>query len=494
MKHIKNFNVLSAAVGQTVISPAVILIDSIPQAKNLGIGKKLVVNEDGELVPHIKVYENGAWSEGTAPSAEDDVVIKSNLMIDGVIEVNGLTIDPGVKVTIEDNGSLSINGKSDAQANYGDLIINAGGQVILESEADLKVGNFIIESSIDKSGQLHGTDLTVNGEAFIDVKLAETVTKTWYDFALPFDVDITTGIYRMNGTTAIKMTALKDYYISAYSEARRAANSNGWDYQDDGTIVAGYQYMIYLNNTNSNVIRFKAVNKSAIIAENDITVFSTPGGEIQNQGWNVIGNNKLYYATPNIASDAKVQFFNPTTNHYETLQPFEIVCIVGKSFAIQVAEQGTISFNAPSTIDDPEHTMNNNSKEFTVILSDNSSINDRMFLSANSEATNTYQIGHDYVKTNTTATSKVAQLWATAYGLNLCDVELPFDGNRAVFPISMYAPAAGNYNLHVTKTVDDQKLYLLEDGIQICDLTMSDYTVSLNSGTTTNYSLMITRL
>ena len=87
----------------------------------------------------------------------------------------------------------------------------------------------------------------------------------------------------------------------------------------------------------------------------------------------------------------------------------------------------------------------------------------------------------------------MAQMWINRYDAKLCANTAAFDGERAEYPLSIFAPAAGDYTLHITHCTSDSDfaLYLTFNGEAIWNLTDGAYTLNLNKGTADNYGLRV---
>jgi len=84
-------------------------------------------------------------------------------------------------------------------------------------------------------------------------------------------------------------------------------------------------------------------------------------------------------------------------------------------------------------------------------------------------------------------------MWIDRFDLKLCvNTVAPVD-DAADFPLSIYAPANGEYtiaNANANANAD-YTLYLTRDGEAIWNLTSSPYTLDLNKGTVSNYGLRL---
>ncbi|MBR4521234.1 MAG: hypothetical protein IKO63_07455, partial [Paludibacteraceae bacterium] len=115
-----------------------------------------VFNEDGDW------DDSDNWDVDEVPGFNADVIINSNVNVVGDITVNNITIAENKDVTVVDGASLTINGTTGNSAPFGNIIVEAGGQLILGNGA-VNVNDFTLYSGFDgnqqpKSGQVTGQD------------------------------------------------------------------------------------------------------------------------------------------------------------------------------------------------------------------------------------------------------------------------------------------------------------------------------------------------
>ena len=87
--------------------------------------------------------------------------------------------------------------------------------------------------------------------------------------------------------------------------------------------------------------------------------------------------------------------------------------------------------------------------------------------------------------------SKAAQIWMERYNTNLCKNTVEMENGRAEYPLSIFAPAAGEYTISAMQQRGNETLYLTRDGEAIWNLSDGDYAISLSRGTTADYGLRI---
>lgn len=446
--------------------------------------------------------DSANWSNGVPTGDEPDVIISGDLIIDEELTVGNLTIKKNSRVVLTVNGNLTVNGASEDLTEYGDLHVREGGQVNL-SNGTLKVHNFTLDAALSgtkggvhqnaASGQVaNPTKLDVRGDAYfvLTIDPADALTYGWYDFTVPFEVEISNGIYRYGENTPMRSGV--DFMIMEYSESRRASGMKGW-VNASGTLQPGRAYTITLDKWAYTTYVFKKKTGASTTGTNSFNAVASDE-ESQTRGWNGLGNGSLSHAQLTGAfSNAKVQLYDHAHNVYVTKEANESNFAVGTAFFIQVSEAQTISFAAAEenrTMMAPSrevYTMD----EFRLTLKDTETDNttDRLWLSASEEATEEYVIGQDLLKMGTPTSGTVAQMWTMKGGKVLCDVETAMNGERATAPLSFYAPKAGQYELAIDQAPEDVTLYLTYNDQVIWVLSFGSYVFDLEKGTTEGYGL-----
>lgn len=451
--------------------------------------------------------EESNWENGEKPTIDDDVIIRGNLVIDEEVEVKSLTIENTGNVTLTVNGSLTVgsgNSIEDLPGGYGNLHVENGGNVAL-STGKLIVNDFILDAKLGDvllgsgnagvSGQvLNANKLEVRGNAYFDLALDPSgeCSPGWYDFTVPFPVDVMSGVSRFDNSTHAEKTIKNEvnYAIMDYSEARRISAGYGWK-KYRGVMQPGQCYTITIDDVD-NVYRFK---KTATGAFNTSMSESLAYSDVEsaNRGWNCLGNGTLAYANISAEGIEKVQVYNHATNSYTVVNFNEYTYIVGSAFMIQApASNKEVEFaheGATNTLRTPRRASIET--EFVLSLSreDANRKDDRLYVGADEEATYSYEIGRELAKFGTPTDSKVAQVWVDAYGMKLCDIEMPLMGDNAECAISFYAPKAGTYTFNIDRAPADATLYLTYNGVDVWNLSESAYTINLSKGTTTGYGL-----
>lgn len=444
------------------------------------------------------------WTNGVPSGVNPDVIISGALIIDESVTVGGLTILPTGGVTVITHGTLTVNGTTADQSGYGDLHVKNDGAVILGNSANLQVRDFKLDAKLGDgdtkaaSGQVKGDDkLNVNGDAYFQLSFdpAGAISYGWYDFTVPFPVNISGGIERINSTSDKVMVCGQDFLLMEDDEVSFVNGGKGWRQISSGVLEPGKLYTITFDDeVNQNTFRFAWNGQGSITNGDTFAAQCLTGSDASRNGWNALGNAMLQHGY--VDGSYKLQAYDHTYNVYEIVYDPKTFA-VGTAFFVQVLAAGDIDWTAAeATLSRPLYAPQREAKdvdEFRLSLrsESNDAVNDVLFFSASEEAIETYMIGHDLLKKGTPTEAKKAQMWAIKDGKNLCDVEATLVNDEATTPLNLYAPNAGQYILAVEEMPEDANLYLTYNGNIIWDLTASPYVLDLTKGTTTGYALRI---
>jgi hypothetical protein len=445
--------------------------------------------------------EEDNWNDNNKPGVNDPVIVNSDVVINGKVTVGSLTISDESTVTVTVTGNLTIgSGSSSLLGNYGNLHIEEGGKVTVGTGA-LLVNDLILDASLGStstsaaSGQLtdENQKLVLMNDAYFQMSFDPSgqITYGWYDFVVPFEVDIQTGIFREGDLTNHLVSGV-DFIVMEHSETARAAGQKDWKVTT-GTMLPGRVYTITFDDeVVQNTFLFKKKQGSDLLASDSYQAVCS-AGDSDKRGWNGLGNGTLQHKQMKTAG-MKVQLYDHTNNVYVTREADEYIFAVGTSFFVQVGGEQEIEFaNATNRAILAPARDARTVDEFRLALKaeDEERVVDQLWISASEEATGEYVIGHDLLKMGTPTSSKVAQMWTVNNGLNLCDIEMPLVGNNASTSLNLYAPQAGTYEIAVEKSPADATLYLTQNGNVVWNLSMSPYTIDLTKGTTSGYGLRI---
>ena len=408
--------------------------------------------------------------------------------------------------------SLNIVGNktiSDTRNDVTDLYISKTGSLTITSSVTAQ--NFYLEASESTSGQLLSSGLTVTGNVYFDLAL-NTPARHWHAFGVPWaignldNVKLVEVKNRDGEARTRTLTLGRDYDIIYYNGTKRAAQGPGahcWEYvQFNGkTLKPGQGYMIAFTSEVGTVRFTKAAGADIIFSGSN----SVTGGSGDDGGWNAIANPMAYHATLNagptvgyvhdggeIGSDGYVPYTISGKRY-----------IVGKAVYIQATATQPVVINPAGTAGDfvaaaparrrakaTDKTYLSLEDYYRVSLADAAGKSGSVYVLSEEDKADQYVIGHDLSQFGMNATKP--QLWINRYGTKLAlNTTAPVDG-AAEFPMSVYAPAAGEYTIALAAQPDDENaVYLTKDGEVIWNLSDGACTLTLAKGTTANYGLRI---
>ena len=449
--------------------------------------KKASIVAQGNNANTIMRYNSGSslyTCYGSATTQKDIAIYKWAKNISSDMNVSDVTNTDMVIVT--DGNTLTI----DQSATLDNLIVEAGGEVSIAENKTLTVNTFTIESTMasGKSGQLNGAT-AVNfeaSEAYIDITLgAGGTNQQWHAFTVPFPVDVTSGIYDLDGAP---LTNEVNYAIMEYFGDERAKGNYGWK-KIRTTLVPGTFYIMATDGYRTTY-RFKKKAGAALVAANSKSLSEYPidgGEEDKDNGWNGVGNPTLMYGKINY----NAYVLDPDIYDYVAKPANTVNFVVGTPFFIQADASGSVSMltadaganYAPARVKATEITN-------VDVTFGNDVYTDHLYISASEDALNEYQIGKDLVKMTMSNTPRVGRIFSNAYGHQLTMVYAPLSNDQAIYDLSLYAPQAGTYSIAVPNDVD-ATIYLTYEGSIIWDLTASAYEIDLTKGTTEGYGLLL---
>lgn len=523
-------NTTTGVFGEAV-SGNVVWATSVDQSEALEIGTHNVAihftsassnytDGDGECVVTVMegvVFKGGTntswgeednWINGNQPTNSDRVTVDADVEITGSVTIGGITINAGSTVTIKSGATLTIGDKdSYVRGEYGSIHVENGGNLNLtggrlavkDFTLDAQLGNTTNDlTSPSASGQVLGANkLDVNGDAFFQLAVDPCGHNTygWYDFVVPFEVDVIGGISIAEAPTT-PMQFNVNYAVMAYDESKRAVKGKDWN-KFSGTMQPGRVYTITLDETQPwNTVIFKKKKGAAITGDRSFTTSFSGLGETKDNGWNGLGNGSLQHMELDVTDpETLVQIYDHANKCYQPRLAKDRSIAVGLSFFMQVGGVETIELS-PAVGNDrfmaPTRTKASVDKFCLALKADEEEqASDYFWVSANEEATGEYVIGRDVLKMGALTSSKVARIWSNRNDINLCSNDIPMVDNQANCSISLFAPQAKTYTLSVENTPDDATLYLTYNDRIIWSLSASPYVMDLEAGTTEGYGLRI---
>ena len=367
-----------------------------------------------------------------------------------------------------------------------------------EVEEDTEVKDLIITSDGSACGQLlNPENLTIRGEAIYRLQQSFAAGQ-WYAVAVPWRVEPSTGIYGASGRLA---SGSQIYIIEFDGEAYANVGGTADTYQywkflheTGGEMVPGKLYMIYLAAGQSQLNFHKKVG--AALQTRNLTVSTASGSAgSQFESWNAIANPALYTADLSTGAAKYQTYDNNGAQSYTVVDASTSNLIVAKPIFVQVTTPSTVyatvhSGGAGAPAYRRAQQAENESK-FVVEIACNGKMADRLIVETADEKENKYVIGQDLAKFG--VSSKVAQMWVNRYDAKLCANTVEMTDERADYPLSIFAPAAGEYGISCQPSVfsDQIALYLTYNGEAIWNLSDAPYTLSLQKGNTAEYGLRI---
>ncbi len=455
--------------------------------------------------------EENNWDGNLMPTGTDDpVLINTDVEITSEVTVGSLTIAENVNVIVKNGGKLRIgNSDSETRAAYGNLHVENGGKVLLGT-GQLNVNNFYLDANLgitdedvttaSASGEVQNEAmLSVAGDAYFQLALDPSgrISYGWYDFTVPFAVDVIGGISVAENTSNVPLEFNKNYAVMDYTEAKRAVNGKDWN-KFSGTMVPGRVYTIALDDDYEwNTVIFKKKAGAAITGDRSFTTeYSGLGANNKDNGWNGFGNGTLHHTELDVDDKAVIQLYDHKHKCYQARPAKDYTIAVGLSFFMQFDKVETI--NLLSAEDNGDKFMAPKREvravdHFRLALTAEDAVNaaDYIWVSASEEATAEYTIGSDVLKMGTLSEATVARMWTKRDGMNLCKSEMQLVDNEANCELGLFAPQARTYTIAIEEAPEDADLYLTYNGEVIWDLTASPYVLDLAKGMTDGYGLRV---
>ena len=438
-------------------------------------------------------------------SPNTDYYIRIMVVNDGPISGNAdLIIDDVVftytksgEATIADGETMNIDEPTEMES----LTIEAGGTI--GGEAELTVKDLTIKSALGsasgsgdsngKCAEITNPHITTTGDVFFELELtpAEQASYGWYAFSVPFEVSATDGVYFQDS----KLTLETGYTIMAYHGDIRAQGQYAWK-KHSGVLQPGVLYIISVGDTDYKTLRFKkqaeaALYNDVVNGSSQMTTQEFPSAiHSDHAGWNGLGNP---YLGKSHISSLDLQFLDHEANAFKLRASDDVKMMMGSAFfyqsdgsAITVTRDdiGSIALAPARALSAMEQ------KTYVVrLMNEAGEEEDRLFLRAGEEDSDSYEIGRDVAKMSM-GDARCAQIWVPAYGTQLCAAAFPLVNGQATYPLTFRAPAAGRYSIAM-QAASEADVFLTHEGKIICNLNESPYEIELAQGTTKGYGLLL---
>lgn len=391
------------------------------------------------------------------------------------------------------NKAITINGNDHAIGNLtvemaGDLTLS-GALTVNDFSIYAKAGNSSIHA---ESGQVrNATNLTANGNAYFyyTVDPNGRVQYGWYDFTVPFPVDVMTGIKGIQ-ESVLKENFINetDYAIMEFLGDNKAEGKYAYK-KFRGVMQPNKLYSITLDcSYNYNLIRFQKTNSGALVADESMALPGHVGAEATKNNWNGVGNGTLHHVNIGGVGAPTIQVYQSGDKSFLPVTISDHSLAIGTAFMIQGTETMVFS-QANHALLAPSREAN--TQPMTVqIAREEQPFSDQLFIGADELAGQGYMQGVDVAKAGDLGSAKVAQIWVNAYNSKLCAHEAQLINGRAKYALSLYAPADGTYTLTGMNIPEGSTLYLTKNNKVIWNL---GYTcdLDLTKGTSTEYGLLL---
>ena len=391
----------------------------------------------------------------------------------------------------------------DIPGNDPNIVVEPGGELNV-NWWDIRLGVITIITAGGQSGQIHNAENLANWHIFMEYVLnpfGQTASPNlWYAFAVPFEVDIATGITRAYGKKSHVPGV--DFQILEYDGMLRAQTGKGWVKKNTGSLEPGTFYMIGIEG-NCNRWLFEKKSDAAVQGDSHVNLNQYFAGNSDNgkhNGWNGKGNSRLEYSEMDLSGIAEfIYLYNNEFGKFELTDAAGIELCVGQPFFVQTDDDASFDFvhnggthpmpalRAPQTAKPQMH--------FTL-TSDQMHVGiDHMYVTMHEDAVTTYTIGRDVARMSMNCKT-AAQLWClSADGTELAAHDIALPETETVIPLRLFAPNDGEYQLNMSeRAADDYVVELLYNGTYAATLFADQpLALTLNAGTTTGYSIRVRR-
>ena len=458
------------------------------------------VTADGTVTP-LKAGSTTITATIEAEGCYGEAYIPYNVTLTEPTLAELIAADAGAGITLthdyaEDaviDKAITINGNNHAIGNLtvqmaGDLTLS-GALTVNDFSIYAKAGNTTTPAA---SGQVrNATNLTVNGEAYFlyTVDPNGHVQYGWYDFTVPFRVNVMTGIKGIhNAVLNEDFVNERDYAVMEHLGEKQAAGEYAYK-KFRGVMQPCRLYSITLDPQNNyNTIRFQKADGD-LVAGNSVTLNSYSSAvDEKHANWNGVGNGTLHHADAGL-SVPTIQVYQSGNKTFLPVDRAQYSLVIGSAFMVQ--QTGTMTLNQ-ATHDKLLAPRRAASVQPTAIqiASEGQPFSDQLFISADEMAGQVYTQGADVAKAGNIGNVNVPQIWTNAYNSKLCAHEAQLINGEASYTLSLYAPANGSYTLTSKNIPEGYTLYLTQNGNRIWDLS-ERYVLDLTKGTATEYGLLL---
>lgn len=461
------------------------------------------VAADGTVTPH-SAGTTTITATIAAEGCYDEASISYNITLTEASlqeAIDAIPVDGTLTLTHNYSENAVINKAItlDAQGyTIDDLTVEYTGDLTLSSE--LTVRDFTIwakagnTSTPAASGQVrNASELKVNGKAYFlyTVDPSGHVQYGWYDFTVPFPINIVSGIKGIQGGVLKEdFRNGVDYAVMEYFGEKQAQGQYPYK-KFSGVMQPNKLYTITLDDDyNYNTLRMQKTADGALVANDEVTLNAYAGDDI-NKNWNGVGNGTLHHADAGINGNY-IQVYQSGDRTFLTVNKADYSLVVGSAFMVQETGIMTLSQATNSKLLAPSRYQSTPATTIQI-ASEGKPFSDQLFITASETGGQTYTPGVDVAKAGELGSASVPQIWTNAYNSSLCVHEAQLINGKAQYNLSIYAPVAGAYTLTSKNIPTDYSLYLTQNGMIVSELS-DTYTLDLSKGITTEYGLLLTEI
>ena len=412
---------------------------------------------------------------------------------------------PLVEVGKDGDETFNVSNNSTVE----NVIVYAPGTLTVSSGRTLTTDDLVIKASPENSGEVIGNVVADN--VYFDLtRGAGKVFKhhTWYAFSVPFQVNAAQILFDGQTMQYGQTSKKDDYDILYYDGSVRATSGKDascWKYVEKDVptyLYPGKLYMIANTRRDVTTLRFTKVAGTALLTTS-VSVSNYSSANTADANWNGIANPAVFHANmdglgtaQSIAWEYNPDYSEDSSVPYKKIFLNSQDIILGQAFFAQVPTPQTLvvepSYSSPSPVRRRLRESHETDSHYQVLIAreGGESTDDVIIRMDENKEEDTYIIGTDLVRMG--MSTKRPQMWVNRYNEKLCvNVMAPVNG-QANYPLGIFAPADGEYEISIDNPQNDESmLYLTYDESAIWNLSYSGYTATLNQGTNEHYGLRI---
>lgn len=432
-----------------------------------------------------------AYVNSATPAQQTLIVALMNTISNGSGVTSTLSSCPTCDVTVTSAGTLTV----DATATINNLILDAGGKLLVSNPLTVKDITFKADKTSSFSAKLANT-ITIIGT----VRLLKTIDDTrWYFMSFPCAVPVA-SITRSDGVSLGVLGT--DWFIKYYDGAQRIQNlgaSSNWKNFVGASLSPYVGYIFGLAAAGDKELLIPIVKDSVkneparlipVVAHGDGVTTNLAGQTVaaSHKGWNLIGQP---YFSKFSGTNAGVNYMNLFDGYSYTayantdvasLDPFAAYFVQADA---ALASTG-VSFNLVGRQSAPKSVANDLNDKVKIVVSTATGTDNTNLIIAPNQSSE-YQIGQDMEKWITTGTSN-PQLYSCLNGVNYAYNALPIESVQNL-PLGIYSKYAGSSTISADfSNAPGLSQLLLMDNFtgDVTDLTKSNYSFNIQSGANNN--------